>query len=101
MTTEKNSDATIVTIHCIPTGSYDDFALFVGENPFGPRGGRGGKVMDGECIARNLPFAEAVRLADEFIANHGAALLVLTADQQAGAERARKARQASAGNATD
>lgn len=87
---DTNEGPIIVTIHCIRTGAYDDFAVFAGKNPFGPRGGRAGNVMDGECIARNLPWAEAVRVADEFVASHPGALLVLTESQAEGAARVRE-----------
>lgn len=80
----------IVTIHCIRTGANNDYAVFVGRNPFGPRGGRAGNVMDGECLLRNACFVEAINAADEFVASHPLALLVITESQQEGAERVRR-----------
>lgn len=85
----------IVAIHCICTGAYDDFAVFVGTNPFGPRGGRCGNAINGDCIARNLPWAEAIQVADEFVFSHPDALLVLTESQSEGAKRVRSAAQLS------
>jgi hypothetical protein len=81
----------IVTIHCIRTGANDDFAVFAGKNPFGPRGGRCGNVMDGECIAQKLLWAEAVHVFDKFIATHPGTLPVLTESQTEGAKRVRDA----------
>lgn len=90
---ETSQRPAIVAIHCIRTGADNDSAVFAGANPFGPRGGRCGNVMDGECIARNLRWAEAVQVADEFVTNHPGTSLVLTASQSEGAKRIRDAVQ--------
>lgn len=87
----------IVTIHCIDCFG-NAHSAFAGKNPFGPRGGRSGHVMDGECIAENLYFPEVVRIVDEYVARHPAALLVLTEIQQAWAERVRARKEAAPDN---
>jgi len=57
-----------------------EYHVYAGSNPFGPRGGRGCNVVDGECVNRNRGVGlngrfsrreTAVRWAKEYAERHG------------------------------